>query len=250
MAGMMICKIVRKIAGIAYGPLRMIDKSDRFEGRCVLTFDDGPNENTIKVLDALKMGNVHGATFCVKGANVRKYPWILRRIVADGHTLANHTYDHLHLPELSGRQIVQQLRMCQDAVNDALGKRYRLTQMRPPYGSLDYRVLAILHALNLDVLLWQVDPKDFLTENQHNPDSIVNVVFELAVRRGYGGLILFHDIHETTADIIPVIIRLLASNGIEFTSVNELLDRKYHTLSLLPRVWHKVRQNHRDYIQV
>jgi hypothetical protein len=58
------------------------------------------------------------------------------------------------------------------------------------------------------------------------------VVFELAVRRSYGGLILFHDIHEMTAEIIPVIIRLLTSNGIEFTSANELLDRKYRTPSI------------------
>jgi peptidoglycan/xylan/chitin deacetylase (PgdA/CDA1 family) len=232
----------------------MIDYSDRFEGNCVLTFDDGPNENTIKVLDALKMGNVHGATFCVQGVNVKKHPRILRRIVDDGHTLANHTYDHLRLPELSGKRIVQQLRMCQDAVNDALGRQYLLCQVRPPYGSFDYRVLAILHALNLELLLWQVDPKDFLPENQCNPDSIVHNVFEKAVRSGQGGLILFHDVHETTADIIPVIIRLLASNGMEFTTVKELMDKKYHTkshtLSLLPRVWRKIQQHHRCYIQL
>ncbi|MGD0401069.1 MAG: polysaccharide deacetylase family protein [Syntrophobacteraceae bacterium] len=241
---MIIWKIINKIAGIIHGPLRMIDYSDRLEGKCVLTFDDGPNENTLKVLDALKMGNVHGSTFCVQGVNARKYPWILRRIVDEGHTLANHTYDHPHLPELTGRQIVRQLRMCQDAVNDALGRQHILTQMRPPYGSLDYRVLAILHALNLEVLLWQVDSKDYLPENQRNPNSIVQNVFEEAVRCGHSGLILLHDIHETTAGIIPVIIQLFTSNGMEFTSVKSLLDikyhAKYHTSNLLRGVWRKV----------
>ena len=132
--------------------------------------------------------------------------------------------------------------MCQKAVNDALGKRYVLTQARPPYGALDYRVLAIFHALNLEVLLWQVDPKDFLPENRRNPDSIVHKVFDGAVRSGCGGLILLHDVHETTADIMPVIIRLLGSNGIEFTSVKALLARKYHgnrTLNLYPPAWWK-----------
>ena len=62
----MIAKVIRKIAGIINGPLRMIDYSDRFEGSCVLTFDDGPNENTIRILDALKGGDVHGATFVFK----------------------------------------------------------------------------------------------------------------------------------------------------------------------------------------
>ena len=254
MSEVIIWKIIREIAGILHGPLRMIDYDGHFGRNCVLTFDDGPNENTIKVLDALKMCNVRGAAFCVQGVNVKKYPWILRRIVDDGHTLANHTYDHPHLPKLSGKRIVRQLRMCQDAVNDALGRQYILTQMRPPYGSLDYRVLTMLHALNLEVLLWQADGKDFLPENQRNPDFIVQKVFEEAVRIGRGGLILLHDIHETTANIIPVIIQLFTSNGMEFTSVKELMDRKYHkrnnyTLSLLSRVCRKVRQHHRDYIQ-
>jgi peptidoglycan/xylan/chitin deacetylase (PgdA/CDA1 family) len=244
----MFGKAIRKIAGIIHGPLRMIDYGDRFDGKCVLTFDDGPSENTIKVLDALKMGNVHGATFCVQGINARKYPWILRRIVEDGHTLANHTYDHSRLTELSAVKIVQQLLMCQDAVNDALGKQYSLTQMRPPYGSFNYRVLTIAHALNLAVLLWQVDPKDFLPENQRNSDSIVDTVFDRAVKSGCGGLILLHDIHETTAEVVPAIIRLLISNGMEFTSVKELLDTKYntkdHTLSLSSRIWRTARQSH------
>jgi peptidoglycan/xylan/chitin deacetylase (PgdA/CDA1 family) len=214
----------------------MIDYSDRFEGSCVLSFDDGPNENTMKVLDGLKKEEVRGAAFCVQGVNAKKYPWILRRIVDEGHTLVNHSYDHPRLAELGGRQIVQQLRMCQEAVNDALGKRYRLTQMRPPFGSLDRRVLAILHALDIEVLLWQVDPKDFLPENQRNPGSIVHTVFQRTVESGCGGLILLHDIHETTADIVSPIIRLLASSGMEFTTAKELLNRKYrkkpHTQSL------------------
>jgi peptidoglycan/xylan/chitin deacetylase (PgdA/CDA1 family) len=245
---MIIWRIIRKISGIVLGPLRMIDYGDRFAGNCVMTFDDGPSASTIRVLDALKRAKVKDATFFVQGVNVKKHPQIVRRIVEDGHTLGNHSYNHPLLDDLSGKRIVRQLRMCQDAVNDALGEEYVLTQMRPPYGSCDERVLTILQALNLEVLLWQVDSRDFRAANQLDPDSIVHNVVEKAVRFGHGGLILFHDTHATTADIMPIILQRLASNGMKYTSAKKLLDRKYstknHALSSLPRVWRKFQQHH------
>jgi peptidoglycan/xylan/chitin deacetylase (PgdA/CDA1 family) len=227
-AGKLICtEAIHKIARLIHGPMRMIDYGDRFDGRWVLTFDDGPNENTINVLEALKLGEVHSATFFVQGVHAKKYPWILRRIVQDGHTLANHTYNHVRLAELSCKQIVRQLQMCQDAVNDALGRRYDLKQMRPPFGSIDDRVLTVLHALNLDVLFWQADPKDYLLENQRDPYHLAHSFFERTIRFGSGGLILFHDIHKTTAELVLAIIKLFDVNGMKFTDVKSLIAAKY-----------------------
>jgi peptidoglycan/xylan/chitin deacetylase (PgdA/CDA1 family) len=58
-----------------------------------LTFDDGPGGNTNEVLDLLAQHHIK-ATFCVIGRQVAGYPDAIRRIVAEGHTLCNHTWSH------------------------------------------------------------------------------------------------------------------------------------------------------------
>ena len=145
---------VKVLHAIDPGQLRIINYNDRFGDNCVLTFDDGPNQNTTKVLDALKINNIRGAIFCVKGINVKQHPQILRRIVDDGHVLANHSWDHPDLCKLAPNLVERQLEMCQNAVNDALGRQYVLKQMRPPYGAINDQVKGILRSRNFEVLLW------------------------------------------------------------------------------------------------
>lgn len=211
------------------GQLRMITYNDRFGKDCVLTFDDGPNQNTVKILDALKAANIHGVTFCVQGINVKRYPQVLQRVVDDGHVLANHTYDHPDLRKLTSQDVERQLQMCQDAVNSALGKEHPFRQMRPPYGALNDQVKDVLRALGLEVLLWQVDSNDWRPENRQNPEGTLHNVFggNAPVTDGRGGLILFHDIHPSTGDIIPEVIKRLVSAGMKFTTAQALIDRKY-----------------------
>ncbi len=209
--------------------MRMITYNDRFHKFCVLTFDDGPNGNTPHILDILKDKGIQGATFFVQGINIKTHPQILKRIVAEGHVIANHTYDHPDLRKLDAQKIEQQLNMCQDAVNEALGNEHPLKQMRPPYGAVNDKVKEVLRAHSFDVLLWQVDSNDWRKENQRNLENIVNNVFagSAPVTDGRGGLILFHDIHKTTGEILPKIIDRLATEGMKVTTAQKLLDEKY-----------------------
>ena len=211
------------------GQLRMITYSDRFGSDCVLTFDDGPDPDTERVLDALAEGGIKGATFFVQGAMAKRHPRILQRTVSEGHVLGNHTYDHPDLRRLSVEKLERQFRMCQDAVNDALGRDSPMTQMRPPYGALNDRAKSVLRAQNLSVMLWQVDSNDWRPENKRNTRNIVTNVFggSAPVTDGRGGLILFHDIHPTTGKIIPEIIRRLKAAGLRHTTAERLLKRKY-----------------------
>lgn len=221
--------VVNPVEPVEPGRLQMITYNDRFGNDCVLTFDDGPDPDTNKVLDALSTGGVRGVTFFVQGINVRRYPAILRRIVEEGHVLGNHTYDHPDLRQLSESNIQQQLRRCQDAVDDALGRFSPMRQMRPPYGALNDRVRGVLRALNMAVLLWQVDSNDWRQENRRNPENIVRNVFggSAPVTGGRGGLVLFHDIHPSTGTILPEILRRLKEAGLNHTTVQALLERKY-----------------------
>lgn len=91
-----------------------------------LTFDDGPegDNKTGKVLDILKACNERHAgsygpiraTFFVNGAKVKQHPELVRRIVAEGHVLGNHTWNHPHLPTLDKKAVQSQLETAQVAV--------------------------------------------------------------------------------------------------------------------------------------
>jgi peptidoglycan/xylan/chitin deacetylase (PgdA/CDA1 family) len=88
-----------------------------------LTFDDGPHaSNTPRLLDILRARNVK-ATFYVIGKNVDMYPNIVRRTVAEGHELGNHTYTHPKLSSLSQERVFSEIRKGDDAIMRAAGVR-------------------------------------------------------------------------------------------------------------------------------
>ena len=124
-------------AAIAHDPtpaLAARSKIGTSGGRIALTFDDGPDRQTTPpILDELHKHDIK-ATFFVLGRQVKKNPELLRRIVAEGHTIGNHTYDHADLSDLNEEQMRRELRSTQKAVDDALGYHYPMVLMRPPYG--------------------------------------------------------------------------------------------------------------------
>ncbi len=200
---------------------------ERFPGQVALTFDDGPHPvNTPKVLDILKR---HGAkaTFFVVGTQVRKHPELVRRIVAEGHTLGSHADDHPDLAKVDRAEVVRQLAQVQAAVNEALGRPYPLTQVRPPYGSMDSVVKEVLQSSGHTAVLWTVDSRDWRFRN--NEDArIVRSVFAVAdgikVR---GGPILFHDIHPQTVRVLDEVLARLKRERLTLVTTEQLLQRKY-----------------------
>jgi len=220
---------VNRVQDLDPGKLRVIAYGDRFGTNCALTFDDGPDPDTEAVLDALKAKHIQGATFFVQGINAKRYPQILQRIVDEGHVIGNHTYDHPDLRTLSVQAIEHQLRMCQDAVNDALGTEYMMTQMRPPYGAFNDVVKSVLRAQKLALILWQVDSNDWRRENRQHTQNIVANVFSghASITSGRGGVLLFHDIHGSTGQVLPEILRRLKTEGLTMATVEELLQKKY-----------------------
>lgn len=200
---------------------------ERFPGQVALTFDDGPHPvNTPKVLDILKR---HGAkaTFFVVGTHVRKHPELVRRIVAEGHTLGSHSDDHPDLAKVDRAEVVRQLAGVQAAVNEALGHPYELKQVRPPYGSMDSVVKDVFQSSGHLAVLWSVDSRDWRFRN--NEDArIVRSVFAVAdgikVR---GGPILFHDIHPQTVRVLDEIVTRLERERLTLVTTEQLLQRKY-----------------------
>jgi peptidoglycan/xylan/chitin deacetylase (PgdA/CDA1 family) len=185
--------------------------------KCVaLTFDDGPLTPTNKLLGILAAYRVK-VTFFVVGQNVARYPEVVRRERVEGHELANHSYTHADLADSTPASVESELTRTQDAIRRAAGVTPVL--MRPPYGSTDADVAAVTKRLKLAQILWAVDPLDW----KDRDSTIVERRVVNEVRPGY--IVLMHDIHPTTVDAVPNIIRRLAAKGYTFVTVSELFGR-------------------------
>jgi peptidoglycan/xylan/chitin deacetylase (PgdA/CDA1 family) len=181
-----------------------------------LTFDDGPHpELTPKLLDILRQNGVR-ATFYVIGRSVAAYPDIARRIVAEGHEIANHTYNHPALTSLGAGRLQQELTNTTEVIQRVTGRRP--TNMRPPYGAINDRVRAsILRDHGLDIIMWSCDPLDW-----KRPGAQV-VRQRLVDGAKPGGILLAHDIHPGTIEAVPGVIQDLKAKGFGFATVSQLL---------------------------
>jgi peptidoglycan/xylan/chitin deacetylase (PgdA/CDA1 family) len=181
-----------------------------------LTFDDGPHGTlTPRLLDLLAERRVK-ATFYVIGRNVEAHPDIARRIVAEGHEIANHTWSHPSLSRLSAPRIAEELRRTHETVLEVAG--VRMTNLRPPYGAFNDRVRQVaFDGHGYDTIMWSVDPLDWKYRNS------VRVTRELVGGAAPGAVLLCHDIHKTTvAAIAPAVDQLLARQ-FSFVTVAELM---------------------------
>ncbi len=151
-----------------------------------LTFDDGPNPPyTNRILDVLHEERVR-ATFFLVGRAVVAYPATVRRIVAEGHAVGNHTWDHAHLIVETPATVRSELVRTSDAIERVA--HVRTTLMRPPFGGRDFAVVAAARALGYRVVMWSVPlPKDW---EQPGDATIARRVVDNVAD---GSIIVLHD---------------------------------------------------------
>ncbi len=186
-----------------------------------LTFDDGPHpSNTPRLLDLLKSRNVK-ATFYVVATNARRYPEIMRRIIAEGHEIGNHTVTHGNLTKMSESAVRKELSVSHEAIVAATGVAPRT--MRPPYGAITSSQKSwIRKEFGYPSILWSVDPEDW---KKPGPSAVAS---RLVSGARPGGILLVHDIHAPTIDAMPSAVDQLLSRGFQFVTVTQLIamDRK------------------------
>jgi peptidoglycan/xylan/chitin deacetylase (PgdA/CDA1 family) len=184
-----------------------------------MTFDDGPHpRNTPRLLDILRARNIK-ATFYVIGQNVDRHAGIVRRIVAEGHEIGNHTYTHRKLTALSDSQVETEMKKTEDAIIRAAGVKPRT--MRPPYGALLQRQRSmIFSSFSYPTIMWSVDPNDW---RRPGPSVVTSRILNGAHN---GAIILAHDLHAPTVDAMPRTFDGLLSKGYQFVTVSQLLAQK------------------------
>ncbi|MFJ5681145.1 polysaccharide deacetylase family protein [Streptomyces sp. NPDC093099] len=184
--------------------------------RCIaLTFDAGPSEHTPALLDLLKREKVP-ATFFLLGKNhVVKHPDLVRRIAAEGHEVANHTWSHEILTDQDPDAVREELSRTQDAIAEITGREPTL--MRPPQGRTDDEVTKVSRELGLAQIMWSATAKDYSTTDSA---LIEKRILDQADR---DGIILLHDIYDGTVPAVPGIIEELKKRGYTFVTVPQLL---------------------------
>jgi len=181
-----------------------------------ITFDDGPHPvHTPRLLDILKERGIK-ATFYVIGKCVAEYPEIVRRMVAEGHEVGNHTWTHPQLTKLGAAALASEINQTNDAIFQAAG--VRPATMRPPYGATNSSINKRLNdEFGLTVIMWSVDPLDWkIRKASHVSNHIIQ-------NAGSGSIVLAHDIHPSTIDAMPPALDALLAKGQKFVTVSELI---------------------------
>lgn len=147
--------------------------------------------------------------------HVEKRPAEVKRIDAEGHELANHTWSHQILTDISPDAAKREMSRLQEAVRKTTGKTPQL--MRPPQGRTDESVSKISKDLGLAQVLWSVTAKDYQTNDSA---LITKRVLEQTER---DGIILLHDIYRGTVPAVPGILKELKKRGYTIVTVSQLL---------------------------
>jgi peptidoglycan-N-acetylglucosamine deacetylase len=181
-----------------------------------MTFDDGPSgTNTPKLLDLAAKKHIK-LTFFLVGECVADHPELVKREVAEGHEVANHSWKHPNLAKMSDEGVRHELQTTDDAISQAIGFRPKL--MRPPYGELTQKQRLWVHnEFGYKVILWDVDPLDWKDRNAST------VARRIIAGARPGSIILSHDIHATTVAAMPEVFDTLLAKGFKFVTVSELL---------------------------
>lgn len=185
---------------------------------CAVTFDDGPGRYTRQLLDSLKTRDVR-ATFFVLGEQVRREPDVVRRMSAEGHEVANHSFDHPNFRHLSPAEQQHEIDATQSALR-SLGIEPKY--FRPPYGKYDPETVRAAARDGLAVVLWTADGEDWRYQTVHALEAHV----EHELKGNVGGIYLFHDIHPWTVAAIPEILDRLADRGCRFVTLSQFLAAK------------------------
>ncbi|MBQ2842640.1 MAG: polysaccharide deacetylase family protein [Alistipes sp.] len=195
--------------------LKALCRAESADKVVALTFDDGPDaDSTPRVLDLLKRHGVR-ATFFVVGEQARQNPELIHRMVAEGHTVAGHSYYHLPQSTLwSSQRYTEELFRCNDVVARLTGLRMRL--YRPPFGVTNPPIARAVKNLGLIPVGWSVRSLDTITKNR---DRVVDRV--MRGLRG-GDVILLHDRLENSEELLEKLLTALRTQHYTTATVDEL----------------------------
>jgi peptidoglycan/xylan/chitin deacetylase (PgdA/CDA1 family) len=185
------------------------------ENRVALTFDDGPNPGVTDVLlDELKRQGVK-ATFFMIGERIAAAPDLARRVLDEGHEVANHTFTHPHLDQLSDAKVEAEIDQAQEVMAKEL--RYSPRWFRPPYGALRQNQAHLLASRGLGIIEWSVNSEDWAKP------GVDKISAKILAETEAGSIIVCHDTSLQTVDSMKIILEPMLQKGFVFSTLSQLL---------------------------
>lgn len=186
------------------------------ENKVYLTFDDGPTpEITNWTLNILKEHNAKATFFCI-GDNMRKYPEIFKKVIESGHSIGNHTYNHLNGWNTSTHDYIENTKLYETEHCKLSTEHCQL--FRPPYGKIKPSQSKILRKLGYKIIMWDVISYDFdptISKEQCLENVLKNVKS--------GSIIVFHDSKKAFQNleyVLPRTLEFLNEKGFVFEKLN------------------------------
>ncbi|MCY0969851.1 polysaccharide deacetylase family protein [Chryseobacterium wangxinyae] len=166
-----------------------------------LTFDDGPTEFTPKFLDLLKENNIKATFFCI-GKQIEKYPETFQRIIAEGHSIGNHTFSHLNNTGfLSASKMIDEIKKC-DEVMLKIGN-IKTDLYRPPFGVTNPNIAKAIKKTNKKSIGWNMRSLDTVIDDEEKIYKRITKNFKK------GSIILLHDTSEKTYNVLVELLLFL-----------------------------------------
>jgi peptidoglycan/xylan/chitin deacetylase (PgdA/CDA1 family) len=188
------------------------------EKKIALTFDDGPNEMTLLVLDVLRQYNAKATFFCI-GKNIEKQPDILKKAIEEGHTIGNHSYSHSSFFDFYRKnQVVAEIKQTDALIESVLGKKPTL--FRPPYGVTNPSIRRALAVTQHQTIGWNIRSLDGVVKNE-------KFLLDRIIKRiEPGGIVLLHDTSIQTVQVLEQLLSFLQKNNYTVVPLEELLNIK------------------------
>jgi len=181
-----------------------------------LTFDDGPTEFTPKFLDLLKEHQVKATFFCI-GKQVEKYPETFQRIIAEGHTIGNHTLSHANSTGfLSASKMIEEIEKCDDVIKNSGNITTHL--YRPPFGVTNPNIAKAIKRTHKVSIGWNVRSLDTIIDDEKKIYSRVTKSLKK------GSIILLHDTSEKTFRVLADLLVFLEDKKYSTFTVDTIIN--------------------------
>jgi peptidoglycan-N-acetylmuramic acid deacetylase len=185
-----------------------------------LTFDAGyENGNTEPILDALKKHNVT-ATFFVVGHYLESAPELVKRMVADGHFVGNHTYHHLDMSSISSKESFEkEMKDVEDKFQEITGTQ--LTRFyRPPQGKYNTKNLEMAKEMGYHTFFWSLAYVDWYQDKQPSKEEAFK---KLLGRIHPGAIVLLHSTSKTNGEILDELLTKWEEMGYTFRTLEDFI---------------------------
>jgi peptidoglycan-N-acetylglucosamine deacetylase len=175
-----------------------------------LTFDDGPTlEITSWVLLELKKYNAKATFFCI-GSNIEKHPEIFKKIISEGHSIGNHTLNHVNGWKTSKNKYLHEIRLTECIINKYIS--YNNSKLfRPPFGKITKTQAKTLLKKNYTIVMWDILAKDWMSNI--NPKRIKDIILKGGCK---GSILVFHDslkAEKNLKEILPEVLKYFSEIG-------------------------------------